>query len=79
MILFLLKRPTLSEQGEEPNLAVTLGEQGGQPYVNRRPTLGVPSTTAPGYNEDTFYGNGSMGWQLDGVGLIRNDLVWPWL
>ena len=33
-------RPTLSEQGEEPNLAVTLGEQGGQPYVNKEANPG---------------------------------------
>ena len=34
------RRPTLSEQGEEPNLAVTLGEQGGQPYVNKEANPG---------------------------------------
>ena len=29
-------------------LRSTLGEQGSQPYVNKRPPLGVPCTPGPG-------------------------------
>ena len=34
---------------EEHDLRSTLGEQGGHPYVNRRPTSGVPPTPGSCY------------------------------